>query len=198
MPPDAGLPRAPFPDHRANRQPRPSRWPWVVAGTVVTVTLGSILGTWLWGFWMYASHDRLELIENQRFLGAVERPCSQLQHVARERTVVGSSRERADALSAISAAGRAIPDALSAFDPADLATDHPTAGWAADWTVLLDAVDAHSSQLRSGNLAPFAMPETEDGYTIVGRMNLAAGSDCEVPSSLATLDPSPPPDPESW
>ncbi len=195
MPPDAGLPRAPLPDSRANRQPRRRLWPWVVGGTVLTVVLGSSVGIWLWGFWMYATHDRLELIENQRFLEAIEQPCSQLHQVAQERPVVGGPRERADALSAISAAGRAIPDALGLFDQADLAKDHPTAAWAEDWTVLLDAVDAHSRQLRSGNVSPFAMPETEDGYTIVGRMNHAGRPECEVPPSLATLDPSPPPDP---
>ena len=190
MPASTDLPASPPVDTQSyppveRRRP----WPWIL-GLVAIISV--VLGSWAI-FSPYLTHDRPELIEDKEIFEAIAEPCRDLNKVADDIRVAGSPIARAAALATISTAARAVPAALDRFDAADLADDLPAADWVRDWDTLLDAVDAYVVQLRSEAEATFKTPETVDGYSIVGRMDIAAEPTCKVPQALVALDPSPPP-----
>lgn len=200
MPAHPHFPQEFPPNARVQRSERRRLWRWligagVVFGVLTVAGVVAVISLFLVGFIRYANHDRIEFIEEQRFLDAIAQPCAQLALIAEANPVRGSSENRADALETISFAGRSVPDSLNSFDAEELAADMPTLAWIDDWNILLDAVDVYVVQLRNGGNGDFELPMTEDGHSIISRMNLASTPDCEVPPVFANLDRSPPSDP---
>ena len=86
---------------------------------------------------------------------------------------------------ALAAAGGALPaDVLDA--------DRPARSWAEDWSALADGLEAWAASTAAGEDAPFELPLTEDGWSAVTRMDLAASPGCAVPASVVSLDATPP------
>jgi len=180
----AGLPRAPW------RPPEPPRrgLPTIVVVTiVVAIVLPTVaaVGVFGWAFWAYP-HDRIDLIDDPEVLEVIAGPCDAMRDTA-GRIDLGAPSTLSDALTRFSTTARGIPEAVSALDHDVLDGDRPAAAWADDWNALLDAVDVQVVSLRNGVPSPFAMPLTEDGYSVVARMDLAGPDGCEVPAVLRRL-----------
>lgn len=164
----------------------------VVTLAVPVVAFVGMWGTWAWGMYAYATHDRLGFIENSTVIAAVEEPCAEMVRSAKG-GLPEQPAQRSTALTAFRSTARSIPTAIESVPARELEKDLPAAWWAEDWTTLLSAVDEYASSLRQkGMKARFAMPLTEDGVSIVTRMNMAAPEGCAVPDMLVALDPSAP------
>ena len=166
----------PPPPHRRQRRRRFS----------TAVIVASAAAVWVWGFCVYAGHDRLEFIDRDATVAVARRSCpalrTRLERIERGRS---EGRERTEAengaVTGMVADFRALgADALS--------SDHPVESWLEDWQLLTQARIDHIDRYGLEKPVPFVLPLDEDGESIVIRMNdLARDSglpECTVPTSL--------------
>ena len=109
--------------------------------------------------------------------------------------VATTPEERATAALDVAQAARRLATAVGAVPTDVLDADRPARSWADDWAVLADRLETWSASVAAGEDARFELPLTEDGWSVVTRMDLAASPDCPVPTSVVDLDTTPPPTP---
>lgn len=141
-------------------------------------------------------HDPLELIDDERTWAALAAPCARLQDVAGAVDPGAAPVERAAQLDAVVAAVGDITTAVRAL-PADALDESPVQGWLGDWDAIGAELERYAGDLAAGRDATFDMPQTDDGYTVTFRMNVAGPDGCTVPAAIESLDRTPPPVPES-
>ncbi|KRC66727.1 hypothetical protein ASE12_19310 [Aeromicrobium sp. Root236] len=140
-----------------------------------------------------ADHDPLELIDSSETAKALTPVCHDAASVASLIPTNGSITVRVEALNAYATAAQSIPSFVATMSKDDLESDIPTEDWGADWTVLLAELDRYTDALAAGTPAYFEIPSTPDGFSILGRMNLASPlKSCDVPAAIAALDLDPP------
>jgi hypothetical protein len=159
----------------------------VIVTIVVTIVLPLVaaVGVFGWAFWTYP-HDRIELIDDPEVLEVITGPCDAMR-VAASQIRLDDTATLAASLTTFATTARTIPEAVFALDRDVLDGDRPVASWADDWNSVLDAVDVHLASLRTDAPVPFVMPLTEDGYSVVDRMDVAGPDGCEVPAVLRQL-----------
>jgi hypothetical protein len=149
----------------------------------------------VWAIALYANHDRLDLVEDDRILAAAADPCAQVQEAGATLAVATTPEERAAAALDVAQAARLLATAVGAVPTDVLDADRPARSWADDWAVLADRLETWSTSVTAGEDARFELPLTEDGWSVVTRTDLAAPPDCPVPTSVVDLDTTPPPTP---
>lgn len=166
---------------------------WVIIGIVLGLGLLVPVTFTIMFMRVYGGHDRIELIDKPEIVEALAPTCHRVGSAATALRLEGTAGARAEALMDFSSVAHRIPTAVDGFSKEDLDSDIPTADWAADWTTLLAEIDEYAEDLSSGRAASFEMPSTPDGFSIVGRMNLASPSrGCNVPRAIVLLDDDPP------
>lgn len=157
-------------------------------GLVAICVVATVLASGAF-FWVYAGHDRLELIDDPVIEETASRTCGEMaEAVTALAPPVGTSPSRS------SAAIRAQNDAVLAMVATvrglgnRLDEDQPSRAWLADWETLVQARDTQADVVETGSSAPLEVPQTEDGYPITTRMGKAMTS-CQVPASLVASWP---------
>lgn len=169
-----------------------SAWWWLAVPAVVLLAAAAFV---VWTIVSFATHDALELVEDDRVLAAAADPCAQVTEAGATLASAATATERAADALELAQGARALATAVGTV-PADvLDADRPAQSWADDWVVLADRLEAWSASVAVGEDARFELPLTEDGWSVVTRMDLAAPPDCAVPTSVVDLDPTPPPTP---
>ncbi|MEH1165303.1 hypothetical protein V6V47_07940 [Micromonospora sp. CPCC 205539] len=173
---------------RPGRQGRGGTVAWIVVGaTIVGVLALGCVGVSVAGFWMYANHDRIELIDSPQVSEVAERACASMRATVVATAVspgatpaarVRSLREQDTAVTAMVAQVRSLGSDR-------LRDDLPTTDWLTDWESLVAARERYADALSAGGDPHFEVP-TADGRPIVDRMN-RVGLTCEVPPQLVDL-----------
>lgn len=171
-------------------------WAWALGASGL-----ALVGACVWGvvtiLGPYLSHDPLELIDSPPMVDALEAPCAAVQAAAAKVDASAPAPERAAQLAGVVTAIDDLAASVAAL-PADLVDgDRPTRYWVLDWTTLGTRLTDYSAALASGASVELDTPLTQDGYTVVTRMDVAAPLGCEVPAVLVALDPTPPPAPST-
>ncbi|MDR6174231.1 hypothetical protein QE364_000729 [Nocardioides zeae] len=175
--------------------PPPPRASRVVVGTmaVVGVLVAGCLAFLAVAFYEYADHDRLEFIEDDTILFAINPVCAEVERLGDQiaRPAEDLERRRVQ-VDAVLAAARPIPATVLALDDDVLDGDQPARAWAADWERVIDALTVYRQSLDDDpETAVFRMPSTEDGYTLTFRMDTAVEG-CVLPAAIESLAEDPP------
>jgi hypothetical protein len=144
--------------------------------------LGVLVGVvwWGYGFYAYATHDRIQLLELSEILDPAETACGDLVV-----TLSRPSADRAEGILAGNSSIRQLVETVRAVGDDVLADDRPARAWLADWEDLAVARATFAARLAADPAASFEVPQTDDGYPITGRMADAAGPECERAVQLA-------------
>jgi hypothetical protein len=145
----------------------------------------------------YLSHDRPELIDDPPMIEALAEPCAAVQAAAARVDVSAPGPEQATRLTDVVIAIDDLAASVAGL-PTDLVDgDLPTRYWVTDWETLGARITDYSAALTNGTPVELDTPLTQDGYSVVTRMEVAAPLGCEVPAVLVALDPTPPPAPST-
>jgi len=165
-----------------------SRWWWLAVPVAVVALVAGVVAVVV----PFAAHDAPELVEDDRVLTVAADPCARVQEAGATLAAATSPEGRAAAALDVAQGARALAAAVGAL-PADvLDADRPARSWAEDWSALADGLEAWAASTAAGEDAPFELPLTEDGWSAVTRMDLAASPGCAVPASVVGLDATPP------
>lgn len=171
-------------------------------GRAKTLTLGALglgaVGACVWGLVVAAGafrHDPLELIDSDPMYEALAAPCAAIQEAAARVDPAAPAVERAARLAGVVTTIDDLAASVAALPEDVVEDDIPTRGWVADWETFGSRLTDYSTALASGTETELDTPLTQDGYTVVTRMDLAAPEGCEMPAVLVALDPTPPPAP---
>ncbi|MEV8027772.1 MULTISPECIES: hypothetical protein [Cellulosimicrobium] len=185
-PPEAPPPLPPVPREGLRRAG--SRWWWLAVPVAVVALVAGVVAVVV----PFAAHDAPELVEDDRVLTVAADPCARVQEAGVTLAAATSPEGRAAAALDVAQGARALAAAVGAL-PADvLDADRPARSWAEDWSALADGLEAWAASTAAGEDAPFELPLTEDGWSAVTRMDLAASPGCAVPASVVGLDATPP------
>ncbi|ARU52416.1 hypothetical protein JOE63_001525 [Cellulosimicrobium cellulans] len=182
-----------LPVGRERLRRREAAWWWLAVPAVVLLAAVVFV---VWTIVSFATHDALELVEDDQILAAAAEPCAQVTEAGATLASAATATERAAAALQLAQGARALATAVGAVPTDVLDADRPARSWADDWAVLADRLEAWSASVAVGEDARFELPLTEDGWSVVTRMDLAAPPDCPVPTSLVDLDATPPRTPE--
>lgn len=133
------------------------------------------------GFIAYATHDRLELFDTTVVSERSEAACARLAQAL--------TRPADDTRQQVQAGNRAIDDLIEdvrTLGNTALQDDFPAADWLGDWASLRNARADLARRLATDPAAKIAIPHTEDGFPVTGRMTYAAGPECERAIDLAS------------
>jgi hypothetical protein len=159
----------------------------LVIRNLVVVGLIVIIGLCLAGFWVYANHDRPELIDRPEVSEVVESSCASMQAAVAAKAApsdaainakVRSIGEQNAAVAAMVAQVRGLGSDL-------LEDDLPTVAWLSDWESLIAAREQYVRDLSTGRKPRFVVP-TADGFPVTNRMD-QVGLACQVPPQLLNL-----------
>lgn len=161
-------------------RPRRARWSRPVAVVVAIPAIGlvGVLVLWVVGLWVYANHDRLELIDRPDVVAVVEDGCARLRaDLAAHPVPTGAAPSvRAAAISAQDEAIRTFVAHVRTLDAATRADDLPVDDWLSDWERLARARDDVSDALGRGAAAVLVVPR-DQGRRVTTRM-AAVGVTC--------------------
>ena len=133
------------------------------AAVGIGVAIGAV---WAFGFWAYASHDRMGFIDHPEVVDAAQSTCGEMRRRVDEAGSLASADERR---SAENAAILDMTDEIRRVGVATLEDDRPALDWLRDWERLVAA-------RKAGEPVP-----RDDGEPIPRRMNdLAEDSGLEV------------------
>ncbi|MDF2846290.1 MAG: hypothetical protein K0R97_272 [Oerskovia sp.] len=171
-------------------------WAWALG-----VSGLALVGACVWGvvtvLGPYLSHDRPELIDDPPMIEALAEPCAAVQAAAARVDVSAPGPEQATRLTDVVIAIDDLAASVAGL-PTDLVDgDLPTRYWVTDWETLGARITDYSAALTNGTPVELDTPLTQDGYSVVTRMEVAAPLGCEVPAVLVALDPTPPPAPST-
>jgi hypothetical protein len=162
---------------------------WVIVGILLGLIALVPVGLFVVGMSVYAGHDHIELIDKPEVVEALAPTCHRVGAAASELKLEGSPEARSAALLSFSAAAREIPLTVESLTKDELDSDIPTTDWAEDWTTLLTELDRYAKDLSAGGQAAIEIPSKPDGFSTLGRMNLASPArGCNVPLAIALLD----------
>lgn len=169
-------------DARSARRRRGATAVWVIT---VVVAVGFI-GVFCAGFWVYANHDRPELIDSPEVSEVAESACATMRAaVAAEAAPPGAAIDaRVRSISAQNAAVAAMVAQVRGLGADRLDDDH-TAAWLSDWEALVEAREQYAHDLSAGRRPRFVEP-IADGLPIINRMDQVDLA-CEVPPQLVDL-----------
>lgn len=171
-------------------------WAWALGASGL-----ALVGACAWGvvtvLGPYLSHDRPELIDDPPMIEALEAPCAAVQAAAAKVDVSAPVPERAAQLASVVTAIDDLAASVAGLPADQVDGDLPTRPWVTDWEILGSRITDYSAALTNGAPAELDTPLTQDGYTVVTRMDVAAPLGCEVPAVLVALDPTPPPAPST-
>jgi hypothetical protein len=151
---------------------------WLIAVGVILVV--AFLALSVTGFYLYASHDRIDLLDLPEVSDAAETGC---QDVTEALTAPGG--DRAERITQGNGAIERLIDRLTALGVSTLHDDSPSLQWLDDWRAIASARDNALSDLRLGGPGSFTVPMTEDGYPITDRMTWASPPACARAVELA-------------
>ncbi|WP_330476378.1 hypothetical protein [Terrabacter sp. C0L_2] len=161
-------------------RPRRARWSRPVAVVVVVSVIGLVgfLVLSAVGLWLYANHDRPELIDRPDVVAVVEDGCARLRaDLAAHPVPTGAAPSvRAAAISAQDEAIRAFVAHVRTLDAATRADDLPVDDWLSDWERLARARDDVSDALGRGVAGVLVVPR-DQGRPVTTRMS-AVGVTC--------------------
>lgn len=155
------------------RRAAPGRGPRTCAGVAVVLTVIVLgwVGVSARGLWVYANHDRIELIDDPTVVRVVNAACVRMnEQVAASAVPAGAPVDRAAA--AIRAQDAAVEEMVASvrtLGTERLANDRPTQAWLADWSTLVAAREQYAAALASGGTPTWAVP-VADGKPITRRM----------------------------
>lgn len=175
------------PERLTNRRTRRQRWVLGFATVAVAAVLAGFLIPWLVGFWRYANHDSLGLVDDPQLSSTAENACATMTEAVRQAAAPpkASNAVRARAIREQNAAVSAMIATIRGLGAERLDNDHPMPGWLADWQTLVDQRARSADALAQNRSAPFVVP-TADGRPITDRMN-EIGLDCTVPPVLTNF-----------
>lgn len=185
MSPPSTLP--PYPGARPAPSGRGNAGWWALGAVlVVVIAVGGIVVSCA-GLWMYANHDRLELIDNPPVSEVAESACATMRAtVAAKAAPPGAPVDaRARSIREQNAAVTAMVAQVRDLGRDLLADDRPTDAWLADWETLVGARERYAADLVAGRRPHFVVP-TADGRPLTERMN-SVGLTCDVPPQLIDL-----------
>ncbi|MHA7135342.1 hypothetical protein [Oerskovia turbata] len=169
-------------------------WAWALGTSGL-----ALVGACVWGvvtvLGPYLSHDRLELIDSPPMIDALKAPCAAVQAAATKIDVSAPVPERAARLEGVVTAIDGLAASVATLPADQVDGDLPTRRWVSDWKILGSRLADHSAALANGAPVELDTPLTQDGHTVVTRMDVAAPLGCEVPAVIVALDPTPPPEP---
>lgn len=161
---------------------RRRRWPWVLGGLGFVLTLGfvGILG---YGLFIYANHDRIELIDDPQVIDVIL-PACQAMTTAVKSAAISTDAPTEDRVASLRRQDQAVEAMIAAVrdvGPDRIANDLPTEAWLADWQRLVDAREDYAAVLSAGKQKSWTLP-TANGAPITTRMNTV--DMCTVPVEL--------------
>ncbi|WP_433281399.1 hypothetical protein [Micromonospora sp. CA-244673] len=177
----------PYPGAGSAPSGRASAGWWVLGAVLVAViAVGGIVVSCA-GFWMYANHDRPELIDNPPVSEVAESACATMRATVVAKAVPPDAPVDAQARSIReqNAAVTVMVAQVRDLDRDLRSDDRPTDAWLADWETLLEARERYADELAAGRRPHFVVP-TADGGPLTDRMN-SVGLTCEVPPQLIDL-----------
>lgn len=153
--------------------PRRARWSRPVAVVVALSALALVAFIVLSavGLWLYAHHDRPELIDRPDVVAVVDDGCARLRTELASRRVPAGA-EPAVRAAAVTAQDEAIRDFVAhvrTLDADTRADDLPVDSWLADWERLAGARDDVAAALGRGAQATLVVPR-DQGRAITERM----------------------------
>ena len=161
---------------------RRRRWPWVLGGLGVVLVLGFV-GIFGYGLWIYANHDRLELIDDPEVIDVIL-PACQTMTTAVNSAAVSTDAPAEDRVAALRQQDLAVEAFIASVHSVGrdrIANDRPTQAWLDDWQLLVDAREVYADGLKSGGQEGWTVP-TADGAPVTTRMNTVGM--CAVPAEL--------------
>lgn len=139
-----------------------------------------VTGMSAYGFYAFATHDRLELLDLPEVTEAAEAGCGVVT-----RALERPTGDRPAKIFAGNAAIEVLIEDVNALGADKLADDLPAADWLADWRTLAEARGEFAARVTADPRASFDLPMIEDGYPITERMTWASGAACERAIMLA-------------
>jgi hypothetical protein len=164
---------------------------WWVAAVLIGltgVTVAALVTIFAVGLWVYATHDRIELIDRPEVMEVVDAGCTRLRADLAANPVDRALQapQRAAAIAAQDRAIRTFVDGVrGALDPRVRADDVPVDEWLDDWTRLVDAREKVAEALARGATARMVVPRG-GGLPITERMG-SVGLDCADLTALVRL-----------
>jgi hypothetical protein len=185
-------PLIPPPMRPPSRRTRAARWfqslgpaRWLLALCVIVGIAFAVL--WIIGLWVYAGHDRLELIDDPQIASTAEDACAAMTLAVRQAVAPPNATNAAKvrAIQEQNAAVITMIHTIRSLGADRLTEDLPTADWLTDWQTLVDRRARHAQALATNRPTPFVVPSA-DGAPITERMN-TVGFTCTVPAELTNL-----------
>ena len=182
---DMGSLRGPMPPLAADiagGRRRGRRWPRVLGGLGLVLVLG-LVGIGGYGLWIYANHDRIELIDDPEVIDVILPACETMTTAVKSTAVSTSApaEERVASLRQQDLAVEAFIISVRSVGLDRIANDMPTQAWLDDWQRLVDAREVYADGLVSGKQKGWTVP-TADEAPITTRMNSL--DVCAVPTEL--------------
>lgn len=162
-----------------------SRLPWWVIALLAVAGVGFVALSAL-GLWVYANHDRLELIDRRDVVVAVESACAELDRevgVLQTERTKDAGRGHAERIEAENEAVRRMVARIRSLGREVLEDDRPALMWLDDWASLVEIRHDYAATLRAGDVTPRPAVPTEEGYSITGRME-DVGLECTIPAGI--------------
>ncbi|WP_262285429.1 hypothetical protein [Micromonospora sp. MA102] len=158
-----------------------------MAVVVVAVVAASFILLSCAGWWLYANHDRPELIDSPEVAEVAESACTTMQAAVAARAAPSNAAidVRVRSIRDQNAAVVAMVARVRGLGSKRLDDDRPTAAWLSDWEALIEVREQYARDLAAGGKRRFAVP-TDDGVPITDRMN-HVGLACQVPPMLLDL-----------
>lgn len=173
---------APSPETAAPRR-RPGVVALVAVVIVVAVAAAAFVGVSIAGFWAYANHDRVDYVDRPDVTDAAGTACAAAT-VALLDAIADEESHRARIADGNAAIDELVAS-MEALGDDTLADDRPAVSWLEDRRSLEAARSSYADEVTGRPAATFAVPQTQDGYPITGRMTDASPSECEQTIELA-------------
>lgn len=168
-------------DHASPKHPLP--W-WVIA-LLIVASIGFVALS-VRGFWIYANHDRLELIDRTDVVAAVESACADLDRGVAELQTDGAKvagRARAERIDAENDTIGRMVARVKELGREVLEDDRPTQAWLRDWETLAATRRDYAAALRTNAVTPPPKVPTDEGSPITERRG-DVGIECDIPAGI--------------
>ncbi len=155
-----------------------------VLGALVAV---ACVAVWVAGMYLYAGHDRPELIDHPRVAEVAESSCAVLTRTVSANPVpaLADNGLRARVIREQNVEVVALIDRVRALGTELITDDEPTDSWLRDWQLSVDARARYADDLEAGREPSFVVPVVWN-TRVPDRMN-RVGLDCVVPVGLIEL-----------
>ncbi|MGJ7440522.1 hypothetical protein [Aquipuribacter sp. MA13-6] len=186
---DVGAPgpaTLPAPEDRP-RAGQSGLWIAVAVGTMCALFMGGFIVVMVWGWWVYANHDRIGWIDDPVVADAAEQACARL-HADLDDVPVTDGAPDAQQAAEIQTQNDIVLEMgedVRSLGERRLSRDIPSQAWLEDWEDLVESRETYADNLLAGGDPELLLP-TVDDVPIIERMESVV-LDCDVPLALLNV-----------